>query len=268
MAKKNYGTCSLCRKYGRLTYEHIPPKSSFNSQPVQAVTGYTLLASENRLPWDISGMRYKNLQQGMGRYSLCSKCNNDTGEWYGNEYAQMAKAAHSAILTNANAFVIEQFYPLRFVKQVLSMFCSINSECSESTIGPIRELVLNKQKAGLNKQKYKLCMYFTKSKLAKQAGISVTGNIQTGVFTTLSEITGYPLGFTLYFDPVEGGNYTGFDITGFADFQYEVCGQATFPLYLLEMNSWLPADYRSREEICLCIKQNEKWEQENGMDIV
>ena len=268
MAKNNYGTCSLCRKYGRLSYEHIPPKSSFNSRPVHAVTGETLLSSGNRLPWDFSGMRYENLQQGIGRYSLCSKCNNDTGAWYGNEYTNLASAVHSAILSNVNSFVIEEFYPLRFAKQVLSMFCSINSDCPDNTIGPLREIVLDKQKTGLDRKKYKLCMYFTKSALSKQAGISVVGNIQTGIFTTLSEITGYPLGFALYFDPVEGMHYNGFDITGFTDFQYDQKGRATFPLYLLEMNSWLPADYRSQDEIRLCIEKNEEREQDNGMDII
>ena len=258
MAKNNYGICALCGKYKRLTYEHIPPKSAFNSQPVHVVTGSTLLSSNNRFPWDISGMRYKNLQKGIGRYSLCSKCNNDTGEWYGSEYARVAEGAHAAIIASARSFEIKNFYPLRFTKQVLSMFCSVNMDCTDKTIGPLKELVLNKQKTGLDKKKYKLCMYFTKSKMAKQAGISVVGNIQTGLFTTLSEITSYPLGFSLYLDPVQGNHYMGFDITGFTDFKYEECGDTQFPLYLVEMNSWLPADYRSKEEIKMCIEKNEK----------
>ena len=268
MAKKNYGICALCGKYGRLTYEHIPPKSSFNSQPSHVVTGDALITSNNRFPWDLSGIRYNNLQQGVGRYSLCSQCNNDTGEWYGNEYALIAKEAHNAIISNAGVFKIEKLYPLRFLKQVLSMFCSVNSGCSDKTMSPLKELVINKQKKGLDKQKYKLCMYFTKSKLAKQTGFSVVGNIQTGIFTTLSEITSYPLGYALYLDPIENRHYMGFDITSFADFSYEEYGKATFPLFLTEMNSWLPADYRSQEEIRLCISKNEEWEREHGMEIV
>lgn len=49
---------------------------------------YTMeqMMGRDALPWDISGLRYKQNQRGAGKYSLCKKCNNDTGTWYGEEY--------------------------------------------------------------------------------------------------------------------------------------------------------------------------------------
>ena len=264
MGTKNYGTCSLCGKYGRLTYEHIPPKSSFNSKPVYAVSGDALIKSKNREPWNLKGLPYTNLQKGMGKYSLCRECNNNTGAWYGNEYVRVSDAAHLAITEKAQGFGIKDFYPLRFIKQVLSMFCSVNP-LDDGRIIPLRSFVLGKELHGLDKQKYKLCMYFTKSKLAKQNGISVVGNILNKEFIALSEITSYPMGFILYFDPSESRDYVGFDITDFSNYSYDSCGEVRFPLLLLDVNTWIPEDYRTKKEVLVTIDKSERWEQEHGL---
>ena len=71
MNKKHSGYCALCLEYkDKLTFEHIPPRSSGNNSRAKIYKGQELIGS-NKLPWDFSEMHYENAQQGAGKYSLC-----------------------------------------------------------------------------------------------------------------------------------------------------------------------------------------------------
>lgn len=246
---KHFGKCALCGKECELTFEHIPPRAAFNSKPVRPVTLQAILAGPEREPWDISGLKYINQQQGMGIYSLCKACNNDTGTWYGDAYREFAQKAmllaQNEIDSNYHSVEFANIYPLRIIKQVLSMFCSINPGIN---MGDLRNFVRDKTASGIDKRRYKLCMYFTRSCTRRYFGLTGMGML-TGEALQLSEITSAPLGFVLYFDPPSSFAFSGFDITSFADFKYNELCNIQMPLDFLEVNNWLPNDYRSKNEI-------------------
>ena len=217
MPKKHFGKCALCGKECELTFEHVPPRAAFNSKPARPVSGVEVLTEKNlndkeRMPWDTTGLRYQNQQQGMGRYSLCAACNNNTGAWYGDAYVYFANVAHAAITNRSDndpdGITIQGVYPLRFVKQVLSMFCSTCNSDAPS-FESIKKFVLNKDAVGLDKSKYKLYMYFTQSTVYKQTGIMVSmKSTSVGIETMArAEITADPFGFILYRDLSETGDY-------------------------------------------------------------
>ena len=272
---KRIGKCALCGKECELTFEHIPPRAAFNSAPVRPVSGLELLKNdsvegEDRMPWEIDGLPYENQQKGMGRYSLCQTCNNNTGSWYGDAYITFAQRAHVAIkhfLSDEQMVVgFKELYPLRIIKQILSMFCSINSmSIVDPRFEPIRKFVLDRNAVGLDKLKYKLCIYFTNSTLIKYAGLTVLLKLQQpGIRTmAMSEITAYPFGFILYFDPVETWEYRGIDITAFADFNYDDMATIGFPWNIIEMNDIFPEHFRTKEEIIKCVEENKKWSKEH-----
>lgn len=268
MAKKHPGICALCRKqFDDLTFEHIPPRAAFNASPAKPVTGKGLL-EDDRMPWDTTGLPYKNQQQGMGEYSLCHACNNNTGSWYGDEYIIVARVIHyilsKPVRSNCQAIGIREIHPLRFIKQVLSMFCSINN-FEDNRIDTIRKFVLDKDAVGLDKSKYKVCMYLTKSYLMKYAPLSVVLRIggAKSESIALTEITAYPLGFIVYFDPTDTFDYKGLDITHFADCQYDDIADIEIPLCIYEMNDIFPTYYRSQDEIKQCIEKNKEWNENN-----
>ena len=60
------------RFYKKLTYEHIPPEAAFNSQRRKMSTVKELMENkkDNRAPWDIEGLKYKQFQQGTGILTL------------------------------------------------------------------------------------------------------------------------------------------------------------------------------------------------------
>lgn len=81
----------------------------------------------------------------------------------------------------------------------------------------------------------------------------------------LSEITAYPLGFLLYFDPFPSWKYEGIDITSFADCKYDDIATVEMPLCIKEVNDVFPAYYRTKEEIIECVENNKKWANENDI---
>ena len=82
MTKKVHGICCICGQETELTFEHIPPRAAFNHFSLKLYDFWGYLLS-NRT-------RYNQLQKGAGMYSLCERCNNLTGEWYGAAYAEFA----------------------------------------------------------------------------------------------------------------------------------------------------------------------------------
>lgn len=260
MAKK-LGKCALCGSNCELSFEHIPPKSAFNSKPIKPVSAMEMLAKKKGFPWETEGLPYQNLQKGMGLDSLCKQCNSDTGHWYGGEYAKfsqrIALLAKSDLDPNYQSVEIKEVYPLRIIKQVVSMFCSVNPQAN---IDDLRKFVLDKNAIGIDKTKYKICMYFTRSNVKRFFGLHGGVDIIKGTNYLLSEITAFPLGFLLYFDPVANQKYKGIDITGFADSSYEECCSVKMPIVFYEVNNWLAHDYRSKEEIAgtIALKQKEE----------
>lgn len=101
MARQEHtGICHICGEYKKLTYEHIPPEAAFNSQRRKMSTVKELMENkkDNRAPWDIEGLKYKQFQQGTGFFTLCGECNSFTGAKYGVTYSDFIKAIGAEIL--------------------------------------------------------------------------------------------------------------------------------------------------------------------------
>ena len=272
---RNYGKCALCGKECDLTFEHIPPRAAFNADRIRPVSGNVLLSEKvledaNRMPWDISGLQYINQQKGMGLFSLCPECNNNTGAWYGDAYVEFAKMTHFAMgklpVEASEKVGFRNMYPQKIVKQILSMFCSVNGY-EASALEGIRKFVMDRDAIGLDKRKFKLCMYFTDSALKKYAGFtgSIRGLFDKQEFMVVSEITAYPFGFLLYLNPTDEWDYKGADITHWADVEYDKAMTLVLPWTINEMNDIFPEYYRSKEEIRECIENNRKWVKENEL---
>src|SRR6267378_1445712 len=80
------GKCHLCGTVGPLSFEHVPPKAAFNNRPVIA---YGFDEAIKAGPEQPKGGRIR--QRGAGAYTLCNRCNNNTGKWYGRFFAGWAR---------------------------------------------------------------------------------------------------------------------------------------------------------------------------------
>jgi hypothetical protein len=268
MSKKHIGRCALCGIEKELTFEHIPPRMAFNAIPTKTVSGDALYnsISEERLPWDVSGLPYKNQQGGMGVFSLCKQCNNDTGAWYGNDYVQFSQGINYVLYKNkahtgqSYQFNFKELYPLRIIKQILSMVCSVNqSIIDDKRIKTLANFVLSKEAVSLDKSKYKICLYLSTSGCAKLCPLTVMVKSDTDIIV-LSELSTFPLGIIIYFKYPNNYTYAGADITSFCDYKYDEKCSVEMILPVLETNNLFPEDYRTKEEILECININKQTE--------
>lgn len=264
MLKNGVGKCALCGKVCKLTFEHIPPRAANNSIPVRTISGGEYFRKNNRLPWDMSRLKYNNQQKGMGLFSLCQECNNNTGTFYGNDYLEFVKRAVTMIIDgipdNCHIVAFKRIYPLRIIKQICSMFCSINRDLLY--LADMRKFVLDKESNCFDKKKYRIQMYFNKDNSIKYNGYTCLINFD-GSMIQVSEIVAPPFGFQLIIDPKDNEHYNGFNITDFADCKYDDVADVNMPIVFNEVNSIFPNDYRSKEEIIAQIEKSEKFIKEN-----
>lgn len=124
-AVDNTGECCICGNVGKLTFEHVPPAAAFNDRRVFQAKIDELLGGK----W-IPGepmTRGKYVQRGAGRHSLCGKCNNDTGAWYGTPYVDFARQAMVLLHRSDGKMSLAypyRIFPLRVLKQIVVMFFS------------------------------------------------------------------------------------------------------------------------------------------------
>ncbi|MGM9958249.1 MAG: hypothetical protein ACI32B_03260 [Erysipelotrichaceae bacterium] len=255
MKNKQYGKCMICGKEGELTFEHIPPKKAYNNTPTKTY-GFdefnTLICDENRLPWDYSGLTYNNSQRGSGKFSLCEKCNNITGRYYGAEYSRIANDTISNFLMNESKVkeakvlsVTYSMYPLRFIKQIISMFCSVTQGLVEC-FPEIKELLLNKEYVIAN-PKFKVFMFFMKNQRDIIFGPICIGNSE-GNTIMLSSMDIYPFGFIFDYDGKYDNKKHLFDITRMLSFPYDKKAETEITAPIVERQMPFPLDFRTREE--------------------
>lgn len=255
------GYCKICNKYGKLTFEHIPPKCALNDKEARIYTGDSfveLMCNKNKYPWETEGIKYKLLQKGLGDYTLCSNCNNITGELYGEEYKKWFYTVLKLINDNKEQHMIAKtvtirlmnVYPGRFIRQILSIICSTYHGFS-SKFPYIKDLILNKDYIYNDKLGFRIYMYLLKNPYNGYTGM--TGILLSdGRIKMINEIDLYPFGFYLSLSDTRE-NET--EITNFINCNYDDCCEVEFTLNLHEKNNLIPTDFRTKEEIMEAKKQ-------------
>jgi len=175
MAKLRLGICHLCGAYGTLSFEHVPPHAAFNNHRVLLISFEKFVAAENLD--DIRGGRVQ--QRGVGAHTLCVRCNNDTGAWYGSAYAEWACRAMQIIIGSRGKPTLEypfNIFPLRALKQVVCMFFSVNGPAFHARHPDLVRFVLNKESRDFPRD-VSIYAFYTFSNRMRMAGVSgvVTG---------------------------------------------------------------------------------------------
>lgn len=259
------GKCHICQKESNLTFEHIPPRKAFNYQSARIIDGEELMriiCDENKSPWDYSDLKYVQKQRGVGMQSLCSRCNNLTGKYYGNEYIKFANTVDilfPEILKRNEKIAgirINGMNPLLFAKQVLSMFCSTCPNITQK-YPEIIELLLNKSRKGIDTNKLRLSMFLLKERRIAYTGVQAMWVSNIGI-RVVASIDAYPFGFLLEFDPKI--KCVELDITSFLNDFEDTTYNMNFGIPILERNMPFSTDYRTKEEIIACAEENKRKE--------
>jgi hypothetical protein len=79
MAAEKAGKCCICGTEGEITFEHVPPSAAFNDHRIFEASVQSLVNGKWAVGEKIVDGKYKYVQRGARRHSLCGKCNSDTG---------------------------------------------------------------------------------------------------------------------------------------------------------------------------------------------
>jgi hypothetical protein len=245
------GKCHICGNTTKLSFEHVPPRSAFNDRQVV----YYLFEDVFNKPLD-NLTNGKISQKGMGGYTLCIKCNNDTGGWYGGAFSdfvfqgmRILQYTSSCPSLYYNFFI----YPQRVLKQILCMFfSSCHAELQEAHPGLIR-YILNKDETYYASD-VRVFVYYNLSNRFRKTGLMVSANL-AGKMDVISEITFPPFGYVMSFNnTVPDKRLT--EITFFKNYSYNQWIDVPLKLNLLPVYTYFPCDYRSKTEVEEEIKKN------------
>lgn len=243
--KKVIGTCHLCGDYGPLSFEHVPPAKAFNEKSVIRIKFEQAmeLVSDSKVKGDIQ-------QRGMGDYTLCGKCNNDTGSWYGMDFINWCYQGFEILMrSNGKPTLIyfHHLFPLRILKQIITMVFSANSPKLGKIHPELVKFVLNKNEKYLPPE-FRFFVYYNIEGKFRCMGMQHFLRTDKGQITSMSEINYPPYGYvmTINSNPPDPKLV---DITHFSRYDYNrFCTQA-MRLPVLPTHLPLPGDYRSKEEI-------------------
>ena len=250
-----YGTCKICGFEGELSYEHIPPKKAFNNKTFYTLTNEEVLKLDRSCDFSTEAIKKQKLGQikqgGIGRHTICHKCNNNTGSWYGSDYVNWVHQV-MYILLKANGkptlYYPTFFYPLRVIKQIFTMFFSVNYDGFRLDHPELVKFILNKESRFLS-PRYKVYVYYNIVGFNRYLGYSIIGDIAKRTNYKLSEITFPPLGFVMTIDSDRPDKRLA-DISFFSKYKYN--DWTDFYQRYNVLPTHLPhiaADYRTKGEI-------------------
>lgn len=243
MKQKKMGKCCVCGRYGELSFEHVPPRSAFNKGQYVAIDYMSWIQSNGT--WANS----KKVSGGLGAYTLCRKCNSIGGR-YGREYKEWAVKFKDALKNHQEdrwEGVLKGVYPLRLLKETITLFCSLNGPNFTDAHPYIRDFIMKKRNNYLEPQ-LTIMMYLNTSRFITRTGITglLKFNEKPNVYV-VSEHNFPPFGFALYFGPARYNEIT--DITFFKTYDYDEKTNVYLDLPILNRHYPTPADYRTDVEI-------------------
>jgi len=244
------GPCSVCGLVGKLSYEHVPPESAFNDSGVLVSDIRKVIGSD--LLEELQNPSGRINQRGAGGYTLCERCNNDTGSWYGGAYVDFVKAVYSVAIQvrpSGVAYFSVCCKPQDVLKQIITMFCSACGPGFAAKKPEVVRYLLNREICSLPPDISVFLAFFDRhsSRATRQSGITgrLSGDAGSHIY---SEISFPPFNIVMTLNS-PAPNPRLFEITWFKGFNYGESAWVNLRLWNLAVNSFFPGDYRTYEEL-------------------
>lgn len=243
--KSVHGQCHLCGAVGPLTFEHVPPQKAFNNRRTIAVSLQETIALGPDAP-----VRGKTQQGGVGRHTLCERCNNQTGAWYAPSLIDWCYRGMEIVERSGGQPELIHLYhchPLRILKQILTMFCSVSGPEFAAKHPWLPAYLLNRESRAIS-DSFRMFVYYNLGAKLRYAGVSGQVNLETGRVSILSEITYPPFGYVLSIDSDPPDERLA-EVTFFRRYLFNELARLEVRLPVLPSHLAYPGDYRSKTEI-------------------
>lgn len=194
----NKGMCHICGYERELTFEHIPPKRAFNSNPVAIQTLWGLSKQQER---GLARALPLRMGKGMGKHSLCKECNERTADNYGAAFADWTVQALRYVdrVDGAGKFYLPfEIEPLRVIKQIIVM-CLATAEFNDPRLHEtLRGLVLKPFERHIPPI-YRFHVYLNPCSRDESRMVTNGGMVRMGEglkFWSLAEVAFPPMGYS------------------------------------------------------------------------
>ena len=210
------------------------------------------MSMENWIKKENKGL--KQMQGGFHKYTLCERCNNLTGGWYGGAFVDFGKKGAEYLENGYSGKMTLAFdiYPLRIIKQVVVMMLAINPPDFRQKYPELEKFVLSKQTKYLSKENQFYC-YYKFGKIARYMGSQRIVDVFKGETHLVSEIAHWPFGYVMTDKDVN----ELCDISFFSKFQYNERRIITLDIPFKETNNPYPINFKSEIEIQKDAESNE-----------
>lgn len=244
------GPCHLCGNVRPLTREHVPPREAFNrGSYLQVLPDVAIQTGPEEIP------EGRTQQGGIWYYRMCNLCNTFCGRRYAPEYIRWA----NGMLRLLNqwpegavgvAITAERFFPLRLIKEVASMFLTVNPiDFRNSPVGTqLAQFVQEREAVGIPPG-LQFFGYLNREGQFRRFPFGTNINLFTGYVGRISEIAHPPCGWVMTHDSDPPDERLA-EITTFGDIPYDT--NATVEVWMPRLPTYLvmpPGDYRTLEEL-------------------
>jgi hypothetical protein len=148
-----------------------------------------------------------------------------------------------------------QGYPLRFIKQAITMFFSVNSPGYRNSHPELVRFVLDKNSTGLPPYVH-VYLTLVKGPHARSSGVSGNYDIDAKSISVMTEVAHPPFALTMMFDFPK--SYDLGNITHFAKYKYDEKAPVGVLLQTGYINTPYPDDYRSKDQILKDVERTKK----------
>ncbi len=240
------GICRLCGQNTLLSFEHVPPRTTFNKNTkYSSIEFEDYIKTENPLKTPPKG---KIKQGGIGYNSFCEKCNSFLGTEYVPAYKLWVDCGFH-ILQNKefelHTYTIKNVQPQKILKQIVSMFLAINGEWFLESYPELSNFVASKDSNELP-ERYKIFCYLTRAENVRYMHHVIQGNFLTGSTIKCSEIAFPPYGYVLTMDSNIQNPYLN-NISEFKNL--DKTRNLEIRMFQLPTYMPLPLDYRTKEQV-------------------
>lgn len=239
------GICKLCNKNGLLTFEHVPPRVTFNKQ-TRYKTINLLAYIQKCAPFE-KEIKGKIKQGGVGYYSLCETCNNFLGRTYVKDFRNYVNSFIGfAKKKNLNHFdfIMHDFFALNVIKQIISMFFSLNDLNFSKQNRDLAAFILN-PKSNILPREIRIFTYLNTEGKLRNLPVMLKGNLKNNTTVIGSELTFPPLGYVLTIN-FSGNLPFHQEITSFVNSKHNEKTSFDFNIYRLPTYLPIFLDYKSK----------------------
>lgn len=248
--------CRICRREEeKLSYEHVPPRAAFNDgrRTVYDIDDWLNRSADGTLP----GGRI--VQRGAGASTLCARCNNNTGSWYGGELKRAANAGAKLLMeTPLKEFdrllehrwaqtTVKQSemgpHPLRFIKHIVAMLLATSP--SELTLNhrELADFVLDRTRTGLS-DRYRFYLALYAGPYGRTTGVVPSFDLERNRRDTFVEVAWPPYAYVMTIDSEPDALET-VDITPMVEVGYDQRADIALDLLIGFGHTAIPVDYRT-----------------------